>query len=82
MRDRKLDKLVRLDLECWRAAETDCDLNHQMINRDIALIRACLNRTVEWKLISSNPLTRVKKARIVAMLEVRNLSEAGEICLC
>jgi integrase len=70
-----------LDLERWRAAEVERGLSHQTINRDIASIKACLNRAVEWELIDRNPLARVKKARVDDMLKVRYLSEAEEIRL-
>jgi len=70
-----------LDLERWRAAEVERGLSHQTINRDIASIKACLNRAVEWELIDRNPLARVKKARVDDMLKVRYLWEAEEIRL-
>lgn len=81
MLDRKLDNLAPLDLERWRATEVERGLSHQTINRDIASIKACLNRAVEWELIDRNPLARVKKARVDDMLKVRYLSEAEEIRL-
>lgn len=76
--DKKIDALVPLDLERWRAAEVERGLSLQTINRDIASIKACLNRAVDWDLLAINPLAKVKKSWVDDCVKVRYLSEKEE----
>lgn len=76
--DKKIDALVPLDLERWRAAEVERGLSLQTTNRDIASIKACLNRAVDWDLLAVNPLAKVKKSRVNDCVKVRYLSEKEE----
>jgi site-specific recombinase XerD len=73
-----LDKITALDVERWRAKEVERGLSNQTINRDIASIKACFNRAVDWGILPANPLAKVRKARVDDCLKVRYLSEAEE----
>ncbi len=53
-----LDKITALDVERWRAKEVDRGLSNQTINRDIASIKACFNRAVDWGCFPRTPLPR------------------------
>ncbi|MCC6925708.1 tyrosine-type recombinase/integrase [Novosphingobium sp.] len=75
---KSLDKITALDVERWRAKEVERGLSNQTINRDIASIKACFNRAVDWGILPANPLAKVRKARVDDCLKVRYLSEAEE----
>ena len=76
-----LDKITALDVERWRAKEVERGLSNQTINRDIASIKACFNRAVDWDILPANPLAKVRKARVDDCLKVRYLSAAEEVRL-
>jgi len=48
------------------------------VNRDVAALKAALNRAVEWKLIKENPLATVKAIKEDNKQRVRYLSEPEE----
>lgn len=76
--DKPLDKITGLDVERWRAGEIERGLSLETINRDISSIKAAFNRAVDWELIGTNPLAKVKKSRTDDCLKVRFLSDAEE----
>ena len=73
-----LDKITALDVERWRGKQVERGLSNQTINRDVSSIKASFNRAVDWGILPSNPLAKVKKARVDDCLKVRYLSEAEE----
>ncbi|MBL0021395.1 MAG: hypothetical protein IPP23_03210 [Sphingomonadales bacterium] len=60
------------------ASRSNAVLKHRTINRDVSSIKASFNRAVDWGILPSNPLAKVKKARVDDCLKVRYLSEAEE----
>jgi len=76
--DKRLDEIKGLDVERWRAGEIGRGLSLETINRDISSIKAAFNRAVDWELIATNPLAKVKKSRTDDCLKVRYLSDAEE----
>lgn len=76
--NKPLDKITALDVERWRAKQVERGLSNQTINRDIASIKACFNRAVDWGILPASPLAKVRKARVDDCLKVRYLSEAEE----
>jgi site-specific recombinase XerD len=76
--DKRLDEIKGLDIERWRAGEVERGLSHETINRDISSIKAAFNRAVDWELIPTNPLAKVKKSRTDDLLKVRYLTDAEE----
>ncbi|CAH0355744.1 MAG: site-specific integrase [Sphingobium sp.] len=76
--DKPLDKISGLDVERWRAGEIERGLSLQTINRDISSIKAAFNRAVDWELLGTNPLAKVKKSRTDDCLKVRFLSDVEE----
>jgi len=75
---KRLDEITALHIERWRAENTGRGLSNQTINRDIASIKACFNRAVDWGILPHNPLAKVRKARVDECLKVRYLNEAEE----
>lgn len=76
--DKRLDEITGLDVERWRAGEIERGLSLETINRDISSIKAAFNRAVDWELIGTNPLAKVKKSRTDDCLKVRFLSDDEE----
>ena len=76
--DKRLDDITGLDVERWRAGEIERGLSLETINRDISSIKAAFNRAVDWELIGTNPLAKVKKSRTDDCLKVRFLSDDEE----
>lgn len=76
--DRPLDKIACLDVERWRAVQVERGLSNQTINRDLASMKASFNRAVDWGLLTTNPLAKIKKSRVDDCMKVRFLSEAEE----
>lgn len=75
---KRLDEVTGLDVERWRAGEIARGLSLETINRDIASIKAAFNRAVDWEVIATNPLTKVKKSRTDDCRKVRFLSDDEE----
>jgi len=73
--DKRLDEITGSDGERWRAGEIARGLSLETINRDISSIKAAFNRAVDWELIETNPLAKVKKSRTDDCLKVRFLSD-------
>jgi len=76
--DKQLHDIKALEVERWRAGEIARGLSLQTINRDISSIKAAFNRAVDWELIPTNPLAKVKKSRTDDNLKVRYLSDHEE----
>lgn len=72
---RKLDDIHISDLEKWRTRRLSDGKKHTTVNRDISAIKASLNKAVQWKLITSNPLSDLKKMREDKIGRVRFLNE-------
>ena len=54
--DRQLDKIALLDLARYAKAQIDKGRKPASIERPVGSLHAALEKAVEWKLISSNPL--------------------------
>ena len=75
---KRLDEITALHIERWRAEKAGRGLSNHTINRDIASIKACFNRAVDWGILPHNQLAKVRKARVDECLKVRYLNEAEE----
>jgi len=75
---RKFSELTPWSLERFKADRLNAGLLPATVNRDLVRIKAVLNKAVEWGLLSSNPLGKVKPAKVEADGRVRFLSDAEE----
>jgi integrase len=64
-----------------KADATDRQLKGSTINRDLAALKAVVSRAVEWGLLSSDPLARIKRLTEDESAIVRYLSPEEEIRL-
>ncbi|MGO8841246.1 MAG: tyrosine-type recombinase/integrase [Methyloceanibacter sp.] len=73
---KKLSAITAWDIEKWRGGCAKRGLKAASINRGLAIIRAALNKAVEWKLIASDPVDGVKKAKEDKAPPARFLADA------
>jgi integrase len=62
--DKKLAELTPWVLEKWRASRMSAGISPATLNRELAALKACLAKAVEWGLIEAHPLTKLKLAKL------------------
>jgi integrase len=65
-------------LERWRTARLAAGLTPATVNRDIASLRSVLSRALDWGVLASHPLAKLKAAKVDALGVVRFLSPDEE----
>jgi integrase len=60
----KLNDINPMAVEKWRARRQKDGLKATSINRELADLRACLNRAVQWGILEVELLTKVKPCRV------------------
>lgn len=60
----KLNEITRADIEGWRTRRTRQGLSPKTINRDVAQLHAALEKAVEWKILTENPLRGLKPLKV------------------
>lgn len=73
-----LDTITGWQIEQWRAKRHKDGLSPATSNRYLSTLKAMFNRAVEWDLIESNPLVKVKKYKTDSRAVVRYLSNDEE----
>jgi integrase len=76
--DTKSDQITACVVEKWKVQRKQDGKSPATINRDLTMLRACLNKAVEWGYLDSSPLVKVKALRNADNKRVRFLSEAEE----
>lgn len=79
--DRPLMEIAALDVEKWRNDRIKAGRKHSTINRDLGELKTSLNRAVDWGIIDTNPLAKVKPLRVDTASKVRYLTESEETSL-
>lgn len=75
--DYQIKDITAWEVEKWRNKRLDSEIKPATTNRQINLIKGCLSRAVEWGLIESHDLQKVK-ALTVDNSKVRYLSKDEE----
>lgn len=73
-----LDRISPWQIERWRSRRLKAGRTPATINRDLGALKAALNRAVEWGVVATNPIAKVKPAQIDRRGVVRYLSPAEE----
>jgi len=60
------------------SARTKQPLSKVTVSRDIAALRSALNKAVEWKFLTENPLTKIRQKLVAARKVVRFLADDEE----
>jgi integrase len=76
--DTPLGAISPFAIERWRSARLKAGISALTANRDLAALKAALQKAVEWKLIDRHPLKDVKQARVDAVGRLRYLSTDEE----
>jgi integrase len=77
----KLNDITPWLVEKWRSRRKQDGLKATNINRELADLKACLNRAVEWGAIDDNPIKNVRLSRIDSQAKVRYLTKDEESSL-
>jgi len=62
----------------WRNKRLEHGIKPSTLNRNTALLRALLSKAVEWDVIASNPMRRVKQLKLDKTPKVRYLNRSEE----
>lgn len=76
--DKQLADKWMADVETWRIKRQEAGLSTSTINRDTVALRSALQKAVEWELIDSNPLARLKPLKTDRRKMVRYLKPDEE----
>jgi integrase len=76
--DTPLTEIIPWTIERHRKTRKDSGIAASTINRDVAALRAALNRAVDWSLIESNPLKPLKQIKTDKTGVIRYLDPAEE----
>jgi integrase len=79
--DTPLIEIAPWEIERHRKSRKESGIADSTINRDVAALRAALNRAVDWGLIESNPLKKLKQIKTDRQGVVRYLDPAEELRL-
>lgn len=73
-----LSNIIPLLVDRWRSKRVMSGIKPVTVNRDIAILKALLNKAGEWGIISANPLSKFKPAPIDSIAKVRYLTKDEE----
>jgi integrase len=78
--NKPLAEIIAFSVERWRSSRLKGDdaVKATTVNRDLAQLKACLSKAVEWGLLAEHPLRRVKLAKTDRGATVRFLDVAEE----
>lgn len=81
LHDLKLYEVNPFLIEKWRSRRQKNGMKPASINRELADLRACLNRAVQWELLEKHPLEKVRPSKLDNNSKPRYLTEYEEKCL-
>ena len=74
----RIDQLTAWRAEKWKAARKAAGLQPSTINRDVLMLKAVLNKAVEWGSLESNPMANVKAIKGAEKVRDRHLTLVEE----
>jgi integrase len=77
----RLGEVSAWHVDRWRVKRREQGLSAATINRDVTALKAAINRAVDWSLLDTSPLTKVRPLRLDRRGVVRYLSDDEEQCL-
>jgi site-specific recombinase XerD len=76
--DRQLSDISQWQAEVWRRKRREDEIEAATINRDVNALRAMFSKAVEWEIIETHPLSKLKPLPVKDDGVVRYLSEDEE----
>lgn len=76
--DKPLSALDALLLDRWRLKRVRAGIQPTTINRDLIALKAAVAKSVEWKMLDSNPIAGVKPSKVDQEERVRFLRDDEE----
>lgn len=76
--DRPLHEINAWVIEKWRSEALKAGKAKTTANRDLAALKACLAKAMEWELLQTHPLAKVRPIRTDKMARIRYLSQDEE----
>ncbi len=77
----QLGKLTVWNIEKWRTNQIKAGVSATTINRRLGALKSALNRAVEWRALSVNPISVVRPLKIDSKATVRYLTPDEETML-
>jgi len=78
LQDKVLAEIRLADVETWRTKRQQDGRKPSTINRDLAVLRRAFHKAVDWELLDSNPLARLKPLREDRNPVIRYLSDTED----
>ena len=79
--DKMLLEITPFVIEKWRTKRFEGGKKSTTVNRDIAALKAAISKAVEWGIIGSNPIAKLKLTKIDSAQKVRYLTAEEELSL-
>ena len=76
--ERPLHEINAWVIEKWRSEALKAGKAKTTVNRDLAALKACLAKAIEWELLSVHPLAKIRPIRTDRLARVRYLTEDEE----
>lgn len=80
-KDAQLTDISPWKVEKWRSARLKAGIMVSTVNRNVTMLKAILQKAVEWEVIDANPIAKVKPMRIDSSAKVRYLVPEEESAL-
>ena len=79
---RPMEEITPWLVEKWRAGERKRGKAPSTINRDLTALKAALSKAVDWEIIKTHPLHKVKPIKLDRQGKVRYLSQDERAPAC
>lgn len=76
--ERQIEDISTWDIERWRRERHKKGTSPSTTNRQIAALRACISKALDWGLIDEHPLRNLKPSRVDKSPLVRTISDEEE----
>jgi integrase len=76
--DKPMESITGWELDKWRKERHKDGTSPNTTNRQIAALRACLSKAVEWRVIDKHPLSDLKPSRVDKSQKPRTISKEEE----
>ena len=76
--ERPLSEINAWVIEKWRSEALKAGKAKTTVNRDLAALKACLSKAIEWEILSVHPLAKVRPIRTDRLARVRYLTDQEE----